>query len=349
MKRFLFLLSIVLAFARSLQAAPMALFYMTRSPQSVRSFLAHSSQIDVLVPTWYQVDENGLVTGAPDSTVLKRAQEEKLPVMPIVALGDKKDFHALASSAAAQARMNEAMIRECKLHGYAGFQIDFEDIDWTDRDLLTALVKLSAEAMHGAGLQLTIATVPNAPGYPGQGGFSKWMYTDWRGAFDISALAKYADLICLMTYDQHTSWTVPGPVAGWDWTVENLNYALKTVPGEKLSLGIPLYGYHWYAGAPIKDPATGKEKPNPTAESISTPNALQLAEAYNGKIRWDADDHTAYLYFYRDQMREWIFFTDLRTFKDRYELAEQNRLQGFCSWVLGEEDPEIWTFLPKRH
>jgi len=348
MKRFLPLLWVVLAAGPSIQAAPVALFYMTRSPESVRSFLAHSSQIDLLVPTWYQVDENGLVTGAPDSTVLKRAQEEKLPVMPIVALGDKKDFHTLAASAAAQARMNEAMIRECKLHGYTGFQIDFEDIDWTDRDLLTALVKMSAESMHGAGLQLTIATVPNAPGYPGQGGFSKWMYTDWRGAYDIAALAKYADLICLMTYDQHTRWTVPGPVAGWDWTVENLNFALKTVPGEKLSLGIPLYGYHWYTGAPAKDPATGKDKPNPTAESISAPNALQLAQAYNGKIQWDTDDHSTYFYFYRDQMREWIFFTDLRTFKDRYELAQQNKLQGFCSWVLGEEDPEIWTFLPRR-
>ena len=125
--------------------------------------------------------------------------------------------------------------------------------------------------MHEAGLQLTIATVPNAPGYPGQGGFSKWMYTDWRGAYDIAALAKYVDLICLMTYDQHTRWTMPGPVAGWDWTVENLNYALKTVPKEKLSLGIPLYGYHWYTGAPTKDPATGKEKPNPTADTSARP------------------------------------------------------------------------------
>jgi spore germination protein YaaH len=348
MKRFLLLVSTALVAVPCLQAAPVALFYMTRSPESVRSFLAHSSQIDLLVPTWYQVDENGLVTGAPDSTVLKSAQEEKLPVMPIVALGDKKEFHTLAASTAAQARMNEAMIRECKLHGYTGFQIDFEDIDWTDRDLLTALVKLSAEAMHSTGLQLTIATVPNAPGYPGQGGYSKWMYTDWRGAYDIAALARYVDLICLMTYDQHTRWTVPGPVAGWDWTVENLNYALKTVPREKLSLGIPLYGYHWYTGPPVKDPNTGKEKPNPTAESISAPNALQLGEANNGKIQWDADDHTAYLYFYRDQMREWVFFTDLHTFKDRYELAQQNKLQGFCSWVLGEEDPEIWTFLPKR-
>lgn len=348
MKRLLILLCVAAATVPCANAAPVALFYMTRSPDSVRSFMAHSSQINLLVPTWYEVDENGLVTGAPDPTVLDRAQSEKLPVMPIVSLGDKKAFHELAASTTAQAHMNEAMVRECRLHGYTGFQIDFEDIDWTDRDLLTALVKLSAETLHAAGLQLTIATVPNAPGYPGLGGYSKWMFTDWRGAYDIAALAKYADLICLMTYDQHTRWTEPGPVAGWEWTVENLEYALKLVPKEKLSLGIPLYGYHWYTGAPTKDATTGKEKPNPTAESISTPNALQLAQAYKGKVAWDDGDHSAYIYFYRDQMREWIFYTDLRTFKDRYELARQHGLQGFCSWVLGEEDPQIWNFLPSR-
>jgi spore germination protein YaaH len=347
MKRLLLL--VFVAAVPCLHAAPVALFYMTRSPQSMRSFLEHSSQIDLLVPSWYDVDENGLVTGAADATVLKRAREEKLAVMPIVSLNNKESFHALAASATAQMRMNEAMVRECKLHGYTGFQIDFEDMDWRDRDLLTALVKLSAETLHRAGLQLTIATVPNAPGYPGQGGYSKWMYTDWRGVFDIAELAKYADLICLMTYDQHTRWTVPGPVTGWDWTVENLNYALKTVPKEKLSLGIPLYGYHWYTGAPIKDATTGKEKANPMAESISAPNAVQLAETYKGTLEWDAGDHSAYVYFYRDQLREWIFFTDVRTFKDRYALAQQDGLQGFCSWVLGEEDPAIWEFLPKRH
>ena len=88
---------------------------------------------------------------------------------------------------------------------------------------------------------------------------------------------------------------------------------------------------------------------NPTAESISALNAQQLAEAYNGKIQWDAEDHSAWFFFYRDQLREWVFFTDQRTFKDRYDLAQQTGLQGFCSWVLGEEDPAIWKVLPQRH
>ena len=321
---------------------------MTNGASSVNSFLAHSKQIDLLVPTWYDVDANGLVTGAPNDLVMNRAQSEKLPVMPIVAMFNKKGFHSFANDPAAQDRMNQALIRECKLHGYVGFQFDFENIDWIDRDALSALVKMSAEVLHKEGLQLSIATVPNAPGYPGSGGFAKWIYTNWRGAYDLAAIGKYVDLVCLMTYDQHTRWTTPGPVAGWQWTVDNMEYALKVVPREKLSLGIPLYGYHWFTGAPTVDKTTGDEKPNPEAEYIGTPNALLLAQEYGGKPEWDAEDHSAYFYFYRDQMREWIYYTDLRTFKDRFQLIEQNGLDGFCSWVLGEEDPAIWGFLPQR-
>ncbi len=113
---------ILVAYLPSAFAAnhPVALFYMTDSPNSIRDFFAHSSQIDLLVPTWYQVDENGLVTGAPEPAVLAQAQSEKLPVMPIVALFNKRSFHLLATSSTAQAQMNAALIRECKLHGYVG-------------------------------------------------------------------------------------------------------------------------------------------------------------------------------------------------------------------------------------
>lgn len=348
MRRLSLVFLLILSCAVRLQAKPVALFYLTDTPDSIRSFQAHANKIDLLVPTWYSTDENGLVTGAPNPTVLEIAHHDGLPVMPIVALFNKKQFHELAGNVEAQQRMNEALIRECKQHGYTGFQFDIENVNYLDRDGLTALVQRSADALHKAGLQVTIATVPNAPGYPGKGGFAKWIYTDWRGAFDLAALAKSVDLICLMTYDQQTRWTMPGPVAGWQWTTENLDYALKLVPKEKLSLGIPLYGYHWYTGAPTVDKATGDEKPNLSADYIGTADALQLAAAYNGKIEWDAADHNAFFYFYRDQMREWVFYTDLHTFRDRYQLVTDRGLQGFCSWVLGTEAPEIWTLLPDR-
>ena len=197
--RRLTLLVALLLFCGAAHAKPAALFYLTDSPEGIRSFLAHASKIDILVPTWYQVDENGLVSGGPNATVLAAAKAKGVPVMPILALFNKKQFHNLATSTEAQQHMNDALLREAKLHGYVGFQFDLENVDYLDRDRLSALTANTAQQLHAAGLQLSIATVPNAPGYPGQGGFSKWIFTDWRGAYDLETLAKSVDLICLMT------------------------------------------------------------------------------------------------------------------------------------------------------
>src|SRR5689334_16270643 len=256
---------------------PKSIFYMTREPLSVRSFLAHADKVDILSPNWYSVDSNGLVSGGPNPEV-----------------------------------------RE------------------------------SAAAFHKEALQLSIATIPNAPGHPGETGFSKWIYENWRGAYDLKAISQAVDFLCLMTYDQHTTWTVPGPVAGWNWTVTNLDYALKVVPPQKLALGIPLYGYHWFAGTPTRPSDKSADKPNPSADYISTDDALDLAKAYGGRLEWDQLDRTAWLYFYRDDEREWIFYTDARTFKERYTLVKDRGLRGFASWVLGTEDAGIWDLLPSH-
>src|SRR5450631_4372313 len=122
MKQLSLFFAFLVATVPCLASDPVALFYLTSGPDSIRSFLAHSTPIDLLVPTWYQVDENGLVTGAPDPTVLKRAGEDKVPLMPILAMFNKKGFHTLSMNPAAQALMNQAMVRECKEHGYIGFQ-----------------------------------------------------------------------------------------------------------------------------------------------------------------------------------------------------------------------------------
>jgi spore germination protein YaaH len=353
MRRLCLALLFLLLCSSGLYARPVALFYMTNRPDSIQSFLAHSAKIDLLVPTWYTVDANGLVTGGPNPMVLETTRREGLPVMPIVSQSDERSlagkakFHALAGSVEAQDRMNEALLREARLHGYRGFQFDFEYVSYLDRNGLTAVVERTAEALHKAGLKLTIAVMTTIPYAPGAGGFAKWNDADRRGEYDLGALAKYVDLICLMTYDQHGSWEVPGPVAGWQWTLQSLDYAQKSVPKAKLSLGIPLYGFHWYTGAPTVDKATGRYTPNLIADYISTPDALQLATKFGGKLESDGDG-SDFFYFYRDQLREWVFYTSQRSFRERYQSIADRGLEGFCAWVLGQEDPQIWTLLPDR-
>lgn len=339
MRALFFLLSTAL-FA---SAQPKALFYMIETPNSVKSFVAHADKIDIIVPAWYHVDGNGLVWGGPNPEVLQAAAQHHVPVMPIVALMNQAELHKLLTTESSKLAFIDALLGECKKNAYSGFQIDFENVNWTDRDLLSALVSQTASALHKEKLQLTIATVPNAPGYPGKSAYSHWLYANWRGSFDLKTLAQSVDLICLMTYDQNTRWTMPGPVGGYPWTVGNVNYALQFVPKEKLSMGIPVYGYHWFAGDPGKD-----EKPNPTAEYIGQQEIDGYIAAYHPKVEWDPVDRVSWFYFYRDDMRDWAFYTDKRGFQERLNLVRDRNLEGFCSWVLGAEDPEIWSILPSH-
>ncbi|WP_354012186.1 glycosyl hydrolase family 18 protein [Dyella japonica] len=348
MKRWMSLaLSLCLACASTgaFAKAPTALFYMIEVQKSINSFEAHIDKVDLLVPTWFGVDENGLVSGAPNLYVLKLAKAHHVPVMPIISAGgDRKKFHELLINETAKKAMISGMIEQAKLYGFTGFQFDFENIAWTDRDALTLLTQQTAEALHKHGLKLSMAVVPNAPGYSGRGPFAKWIWEYWKGAYDLKALGQALDLVCLMTYDEHTRWTTPGPVAGMPWVMANLEYALKVVPKEKLSLGIGLYGYHWFAGDPVGE--DGKEHSNISAQYIDADESFPLAKQFNATMQWDPVEHESWFYFYRDQMREWVFLPDAHAFRDRYDVVKQYGLEGFCAWVIGAEDPQIWEALP---
>ncbi len=323
---------------------PKVLFWMSNGLASVNSFMAHKDKIGIISPTWYQINESGLVTGEPQPVVLKAAKEAHITIMPLFALFNPDKVHLLLNDGKAQDEMNRAFIRECKENGYDGINYDLEDVMWTDRDALSAMVRKTAAALHREHLQVSIDVVPGAPGHAGETAFGKWIFEEWRGAYDLKALGEAVDLLCLMTYDQSTHWTTPGPAGGWIWTNKNLDYALQSVPPEKLSLGIAAYGYRWYTG----DPGLNKKDktPNVTADYISQATAVYLRDTYDGKEQWDEADHTPWFFFYRDDMREWVFYTDKRAFMDRYDLARGKHLEGVCSWVLGEEDPAIWAALP---
>jgi len=77
---------------------------MTREPKSVRSFLAHADKIDLLVPAWYAVDGNGLLSGGANPLVLETAKQRHVAVMPLVANGDfaQEEFHKLLKNETAK-------------------------------------------------------------------------------------------------------------------------------------------------------------------------------------------------------------------------------------------------------
>ena len=92
---------------------PGAMFYLMESPKSFSSFEAHADKIGVVVPTWYHVDESGLVSGEPNPLVMQLAKQHRVPVMPILSADGKRDkFHQLLHDEAAKKAMIAALFEQ---------------------------------------------------------------------------------------------------------------------------------------------------------------------------------------------------------------------------------------------
>ena len=334
-------LLLLLFISAVLAAQTRAVFYMTPTPGSIRSFLSNAEKIDILIPTFYSTDEQGVVTGPSDSQVLEAARQSRVPVMPIVANpGFRQEaVHSLLINPAARARFSRSLLEECRKHNYYGIQLDLENIPASDRDDLTALVKDTAVLLAGEGFRFSIAAMyPMPDSVLPPGSYSQWLQANWLGAYDLPEIARHVEFISVMTYDQHTERTPPGPVAGFRWVEQVLEHCRKTVPADKLSLGIPLYGRRWYAG-------TLGGQGAPLTATVNASEAVELASSMKLSPQWDALERAPWFWFYRHGVREYVFYNDAKSFRERYQLAREARLHSFSAWVLGAEDEQIWAEL----
>lgn len=321
------------------------LFYMTDREVDFQSFKAHLDQISIVGPQVFSVADDGVVWGQVDPRVLTLARTHNVQVMPLIRNPgfDQEIFHKLLHHPAARARTITTMVDLAREHDFYGWQFDFENIHLSDRDALTLFYRETAEALHSEGFKLSIAVVP-AHGQAGATPYHQFMQANWRGGFDVKALAEIGDFISLMTYDQHTGNTPPGPVSGLPWMKTMLDYALaQGVAPEKLSMGIPSYSRHWYA--------THNETKSlhATARGLDHATALSLVERYDVDLVWLDKQGASYGVWTNRGTFEYLFLEDRRAFDAKLDLFETYQgLHGISVWVLGLEDPGIWDVLRDR-
>jgi spore germination protein YaaH len=341
-RRFLLLGAVAALLTTSLhaQAAPERLFYYTDNQNSYESLVKHIDQITVLGPQVYTVDSLGTVWGSLDPRVLALAKKHGVKVMPLVVDEgfNQPALRRLLADTAARARATRSLVDLCKDNGYWGIQFDIENVNMQDRDRLTAWYTETANALHQVGCKISIAVVHRIEEQAGPTGYSRFLYENWRDGYDLAALGRVGDFISLMSYDQHTRRTPPGPIASLPWMRKTVDYALQFVPADKLSLGIPLWSEHWYTR---EDPSI-PEHARSWSETMSWSWASGLAERHNAKLIWDPEQGTTYAYYPNGGTYEWLFLDDVRSFNAELALMREKKLRGFSAWVLGPEDARIW-------
>ena len=306
------------------------IFYMSqrKEKEGIESLIKNIDKIDILAPQFYAVSSELKLVGELDEGLQKAIKETKVKVMPLVVNAGFKQsvMHNFLLSLKEQDEVIESLVKEAKEQNYIGWQFDFENISYLDRDLYSSFVEKTAKYLHENGLTLSVAAVTRSVDYENTSAFK-----NWSGVFDYARIAKAVDFISMMTYDDPESF---GPVASLPFINKVLDYVKDKIPPEKLSFGIPLYHWGWSVNPFKKVVASG------TYERLSN-----IKTNYSYTSSYDKYLGASWLSYSYKEKQYMIWFQDKQSFENKLDVIKQNSFRGFSAWVLGIEDPGIWSTL----
>ena len=155
-------------------------------------------------------------------------------------------------------------------------------------------------------------------------------FKNWSGGYDYQKISQAADFISLMAYDDPQS---KGPVSSMEFVNKIMAYVKDKIPAQKLSWGIPLYYWKWNADTNVKL-GSGLFK-----------NVTTITSIYDCNTGFDPALGVAWLTYSYNNKNYKIWYEDQQSFKVKMDFIKQNNLRGFSAWLLGGEDPAIWTVL----
>ncbi|HPJ36003.1 MAG TPA: glycosyl hydrolase family 18 protein [Spirochaetota bacterium] len=146
-----------------------------------------------------------------------------------------------------------------------------------------------------------------------------------RDPYDYTVISKIADRVYIMAYDQHWSTGRPGPVASLSWCRNIVRYAVKVIPGEKLVMGIPLYGRAWYNRRESCAISASHIYPLLTKKSV-----VRRASAEEGvKLT------------YRDSSDVIVYYDDIKATRAKL-LLYRKYVNAVGFWRIGMENRGVW-------
>lgn len=273
--------------------------------------------ISDLAPFWYKINRDGSITDMSERDVRTFSQKHGIRLLPLVTNQAGTDAFLRDPAARHKAVAGLLAILDKNARVYDGFSIDFQLLQPPTRPNLTAFMSELYPQVHKRRKLLHIDVIPT-----GQA-------SNASSPYNLPALAKVSDAIVLMTYDQHSDSSLPGPVADLGWVRSRISAALKAgVRPSKLEMGVAAYGYDWIRGTTKADTVPMKQA------KTMVPAAKQVRAA-------DFSPHFTYT---DNQGRPHVvWYEDERSVARKIRLAKQMGLRGIAIWHVGQADQAYWN------
>jgi len=314
-----------------------AAFYVVWQGQNgINDLREHADHLTHVIPEWLHLARNGAALDQRDfdtvvvrgnSEVIRIARAHDLDILPILNNAEARTFDperaALTLRSPERRRAVARAVRDFVVrNGFDGINVDFESLYPADYARLPAFL---AELKAALPESLTVSVDIEASLEPAL----------------VARLAHAADFAILMTYAQHGPSNIPGPLSAVPWYDSTLARLAPLVPPGKLVVGVGSYGVDWRRG--------GSGVPVGVEGAWVTARDRRPGEKPEDVIDFD-DVFLNPTYTYRDDSTKAheVWFLDAPTVYNQLRLAQRYPLAGTALWVLGAEDPSLWTLYDRR-
>jgi cellulose synthase/poly-beta-1,6-N-acetylglucosamine synthase-like glycosyltransferase/peptidoglycan/xylan/chitin deacetylase (PgdA/CDA1 family)/spore germination protein YaaH len=292
-------------------------FYTSWDENSLTSLKQNIGSINFLLPDWYHLNTDLTIGSKIQDSVDLIAKNGSVPEVPVINnyVNDTWDgaaVHNVMTQPNREKFINQ-LISQVKSKGYAGIDIDFENLSPGDKNLYSSFVQDLSKAFHSNNLQVMIDLPPGSD------------------SFDYPLLCKSADKIIIMMYDEHYKTSEAGPVASYSWFENELKSV--DIPSDKLVVALANFGYDWVANS--KEPA----------QELTYSDVISLAEEGGININWDQTTGNPYMRYSDSAGQHVVWFLDGSTAYNEMNLALRTSTHNIALWRLGSEDQSVWSLL----
>lgn len=254
------------------------------------------------------------------------------PILTLTPFGPDGKFNdylisQIVNDMDAQSNLIDQLLATVLEKGFQGVDIDFEFIAAEDKVPFATFVSNVRQAINTLGYPVSVALAPK---------ISDTQTGSVYSGMDFRLLGEAADFCLLMTYEWGYTYGPPMAVAPLNKVREVVEYAVTRISPEKLSLGIPNYGYDWTL--PF---VRGVSR----ARTIGNVEAVQIAIANNAPIQFDATAMSPFFRYTQEGVQHEVWFEDVRSLQAKFSLVSEFGLRGMGYWQIMQLFRANWLLL----
>ena len=298
--------------------------------QASNNMLAQSlegvSGVNVIAPTWFYLESpEGDMSSVASDTYVATAHSRGLSVWTVAndfdgAVNSSKDTFSALSTYAGRSKIIDTIVSETVRVGADGINIDFEKVNADCAPYFQEFIRELSVSCRTQGLVLSIdAYVPT--------------YTKYIGRAE---LARTADYIVCMCYDEHTSGSeTAGSVSSLPFVQKGIRDTLKEVPPEQTVIALPFFTRLWKVN----------ENAAPTSSAMGMGEAAAWLSENAANVVWDEETGQNYAEAKGVDGTSEIWIEDAQSISEKMKEVMAAGCAGVAEWKLGLETQDIWQVI----